>query len=177
MLYEYPEFPIDVKEAFKALITDFNFSSKEESADYVKLCSDSCCISIYIDEYTVSFSLYNPASNRHYPKIMLDFFFGIKGDDTKHIYEGIEWSKGSGFEFERKEMQLSLKLLFQELMHLYRNILLGDYSWENNYIEWEKWLDSEWKGKNENYDADYTNSDHWVTGGPPSYKEYLSQKG
>ncbi|MFN6944053.1 MAG: hypothetical protein ACK4ND_03830 [Cytophagaceae bacterium] len=138
----YPQFTRDVTELWKCLITTYNFTVKEKSWEETQLISNKCVIKLLLNsDQTISYFFINPESKQQYESTLLYLFFKKPFDrvlvgDKNYPISSERWIELYAEDNFQAICRIDLLLLKEEILNHWKNILNGDFSFEEDYIKW-----------------------------------------
>lgn len=146
----YPEFYSDTNELITHCLVEtigVPFSTRKISNCEIQIISDKVIVVLLLDvNDRVYYYFVNPVSGIEYHDALLRIFLGMTHDKilAGGEFYPIEWDKWLEFYANddfRSICRIDLPIIKDELIQVWRFILEGDFSIEQNYSKWEKWYE------------------------------------
>lgn len=146
----YPEFEQDVAELLAAPImaaTGLSFSIDRKNVDELYIIGEKCNIYLFLSGGQRAYlKLINPATKAQFDEVSLRLFFGkefnrnlVGGED--YPITTSQWIDYYADDDFRSICRIDLLIIKDELLEDWQFILEGDFSFEEDYKQWEKWCD------------------------------------
>jgi hypothetical protein len=143
----YMEFYDDVQNYWNSLIKKFGFKVIKIDENQVRLENKKCNILLFLSvEQRIYYFFKNPNTDKEYDNILLYIFFGIKLNRNlvggKNYPISMEkWVDLYTKDDFRSICLIDLPIIRDEILINWKFLLEGNFSFEKDYIEWEKWYE------------------------------------
>lgn len=148
----YPEFEQDVKEIWNDFIIKNNFEVFKINKNSIELRNKKCILQLDLNAgQSINYYFQNPKTLKVTHSITLEIYFGkepignsLGGKEYPLTMD--EWIDFYAEDDYRSICKIDLPIILDEIKENWQFVIDGDFSWEKNIEEWEKWYDMNHKG-------------------------------
>lgn len=141
----YPEFIEDIKNDWKDIIKRNNFKLEEIEEGEVIMYNDKLKISFLLDVYTrMGYVIENIKTGQKYNQLSLHLFKNIpmvynSFEDENYPLSQKEWFNLLAEDDYRAICLIDIPIIRDEIMEKWPELIAGDFSREEEYMEWDEW--------------------------------------